>query len=158
MQLSEHVSLAEFTASATATARGIDNSLPDELLPAARETAAMMEAIRAELSRRLGRPVPILISSGYRSQALNAAVGSKPGSDHRKALAVDWTAPAFGTPIQICRVLAPLVGVLGIGQLIYECPRGTPWIHVSRRRPEKLVNRVITIDATGTWPGIQGEA
>lgn len=157
MQLSPHFSLAEFTASATAAARGIDNALPPDLLDNARATAAMLERIREALGRLAGRPVPILITSGYRSLLLNRAVGSKESSDHRRAMAADWSAPSFGTPLQICKALAPQVAGLGIGQLIHECPTGAgAWVHTSTRVPERVINRVITISRAGVLVGIQG--
>lgn len=154
--LSPHFTLAEFTASGMAKARGIDNTLPPELLPNARATAEMLERIREVLAARAGYTVPLLLSSGYRCPALNLAVGSSSTSDHPRAQAADWSASSFGTPLQICRVLAPLVIVLGIGQLIYECPSpGRRWVHTSTRLPEKQVNRVITIGPAGAMLGIQ---
>lgn len=157
MNLSPHFTLAEFVASDKARELNIDNSLPAELLPAAKATAEMHERIRAELSARAGYTVPINASSGYRCAALNTAVGSGKGSDHLRAEAMDWTAATFGTPLQICRVLAPLVSVLGIGQLIYERPKPgrDPWVHTSTRLPLKMVNRVITIGPNGPMLGIQ---
>lgn len=142
MQLSPHFSLSEFTDSDTALRLGIDNSLPDSLLEEAMATADMQERTRAYLSHIAGRDIPIVQTSGYRCLALNTALRSKPTSDHVKALAGDWKAPSFGTPYEICRVLSASVDLLGIGQLIHEY--GT-WVHTSRRRPDKLVNRVITI-------------
>jgi hypothetical protein len=150
MNLSAHFTLAEFVASAVAAERGLDNSLPDELLANAVATCEMMERIRSELSARAGYTVPVLLTSGYRSPAVNLAVGSSSTSDHPRAQAADWSAPSYGTPLQLCRVLAPLVSVLGIGQLIYECP--TPdrrWVHTSTKLPVKMVNRVITIGPGG---------
>ena len=157
MNLSPHFTLAEFIASDKAQALGINNALPPELMPNAQQTAEMLERIRAELGTRAGYTVPIKLSSGYRCQALNAAVGSGIGSDHLRAQAADFSAPAFGTPLQVCRVLAPLVSILNIGQLIYECPRpDRRWVHVSTRVPAKLVNRVITIGPGGaTLLGVQ---
>ena len=154
--LSSHFTVAEFVASAKAAELGIDNSLPDSLLPAARSTAEMLERIRDTLSTRAAYTVPITISSGYRCVALNLAVGSGNTSDHPRAQAADFTAASFGTPLQICRALAPLVQVLGIGQLIYECPTpGRQWVHVSTRLPDKQMNRVITIGPGGPMLGIQ---
>lgn len=145
MNLTPHFTLEEFIRSDKAAAEGIDNTLPPELHANAIATCEMLERIRALLSERAGYTVPILLSSGYRCLALNTAVGSSASSDHIRAQAGDWTAPAFGTPLQICRVLAPLVSTLGIGQLIYECPTpGRRWVHTSTRLPEKQMNRVIT--------------
>lgn len=144
-QLSPHFSVAEFTRSANAARLGIDNRLPVELLLSARETALMMERIRARLSLLAGREVRIDLSSGYRAPVLNSAVGSTApaGGDHPKAAAVDWRADTFGSPLDICRALAPLVSELGIGQLIHEYGE---WVHTSRLITAKPVNRIITID------------
>lgn len=156
MNLSPHFTLSEFTSSAVAAARKIDNALPSDLLDNARATAEMLERIRALLSARGAGTVPLVLSSGYRNSALNMAVGSGSTSDHLRAQAADWTAPAFGTPLQICRALAPLVSALGIGQLIYECPTpGRRWVHTSTRVPQKQSNRVITIGPAGPMLGVQ---
>ena len=146
MKLSAHFTLEEFTTSETAERRRIDNSLPPELLNAAQNTAEMMERIRAVLG-----DLPITVTSGYRSPEVNRAIGSADTSDHPKAAAVDFKCPAFGTPKEIALHLADKIDSLGIGQLIYEF---SSWVHVSTRRPLKDVNRVITIDQTGTRAGI----
>lgn len=143
--MTPHFSLAEFTSSDTAARLGIDNSLPDELREAAHRTLEMMERIRFHID------APVIITSGYRCEALNKAIGSKPGSDHTMALAVDFKAPKAGTPYQIAKSLAPVISIIGIGQLILEF--GT-WVHVSTRIPDKVINRIITIDKDGTRAGI----
>jgi len=143
--MTPHFSLAEFTASDTAARKGIDNDLPDDLREAAHQTLEMMERIRFHID------APIAITSGYRCKALNRVVGSRPGSDHTMALAVDFKSPKAGTPFQIATMLAPVIKIIGIGQLILEF--GT-WVHVSTRIPDKLINRVITVDKDGTRAGI----
>lgn len=143
--MTPHFSLSEFTASDTAARLGIDNDLPDELRENALKTLEMMERIRFHID------APITITSGYRCEALNRAVGSKPGSDHTLAFAVDFKAPRAGTPAEIAKDLASVIDVLGIGQLILEFGS---WVHVSLARPEKTINRIITIDKTGTRAGI----
>lgn len=155
MNLSEHFTLAEFTASETAARRGIGNDLPMELLANAKRAAEMLERIRAFLCRQAGRDVPILPTSGFRCLALNRALGSKDDSDHPKGLAWDWTAPSFGRPSEIARLLAPRVDELGIGQLINEFPSASGgWVHTGVSTPLLAVNRVITITSAGTRPGI----
>ena len=143
--MTPHFSLEEFTASDTAARLNIDNRLPDELREAAHQTLEMMERIRFHID------APITITSGYRCEALNKAVGSKPGSDHTLAFAVDFKAPRAGTPFQIAASLAPVIKIIGIGQLILEF--GT-WVHVSTRIPDKTINRIITIDKIGVKAGI----
>ena len=148
--MTPHFSLEEFTASDTAARLGIDNQVPDDLLENALTTLQMMERIRFHID------APITITSGYRCAALNRAVGSKSGSDHTLAFAVDFKAPKAGTPYEIAKDLASVIDVLGIGQLILEFATadGGGWTHVSLARPEKTINRIITIDKTGVRAGI----
>ena len=143
--MTPHFSLEEFTASDTAARLNIDNRLPDELRENALKTLQMMERIRFHID------APITITSGYRCKALNQAIGSKPTSDHTLAFAVDFKAPRAGTPYEIAKDLAGVIDVLGIGQLILEFGS---WVHVSLARPDKTINRIITIDKTGTRAGI----
>lgn len=152
MVLTEHFTVAEFTASDTALRLGIDNSLPATLLPEAERTCEMLERIRSRLTRLAGQPVPIVVTSGYRCLALNRAIGSADGSDHVRALAVDFKAGRFGSAYQVAKILAPLVTELQIGQLIHEFGS---WVHVSTRMPAKEVNRIITISRRGAEVGVQ---
>lgn len=158
MKLSTNFWLAEFTDSDTAARLGIDNTLPAAMLAEAKQTAAFMELIRAYLGE-LKKPhinaspvdVPIEVLSGYRCLALNRALKSEDGSDHVRMQAVDFIAPTFGTPLEICRALAPVLDELAIGQLIYEYT----WVHVSRRPQVKQFNRVLTLAKAGGYlPGI----
>ncbi len=150
LMLSTHFSANEFTASDTAERMQIYNSLPPELIETAIVTAQMMERIRSRLCSLAGREIPIVVTSGYRCPQLNRAIGSKDTSDHRKAMAVDWRAPAFGTPLEVCKALAPAVEVLGIGQLIYE----RTWVHTSTRIPDMAINRILSVQGKGFTFGI----
>ncbi len=143
--MTPHFSLEEFTQSDTADRLGIDNTLPEILHDNARKTLEMMERIRFHID------APITITSGYRSKALNQAIGSKPTSDHTLAFAVDFKAPKAGKPYDIAKNLAGVIDVIGIGQLILEFGS---WVHVSLARPDKAINRIITIDKTGVRAGI----
>jgi zinc D-Ala-D-Ala carboxypeptidase len=152
--LTQHFSIEEFTASAEATRRGIDNSLPENLRDAARETAQLLERVRDYLRHLCGREVPIVVTSGYRCLLLNRALGSDDTSHHVLAAAADFRAPAVGSPTEICKALASQVSLLGIGQLINEYPDRNGWVHISTRPVDKAVNRVITITGGGTVSGI----
>ena len=149
MKLSPHFTLQELTASSTATRLRLDNTPPPELLPRLVLVAEMLERIRSTLQ------APVIVTSGYRGRAVNAAVGGVTSSDHTQGHAADIVAPGYGTPYQIAKTLAPLVSVLGIGQLILEGIGGKQWVHVSTRVPEKTANRVITITDKGAQLGIQ---
>jgi len=156
VMLAPAFSLAEFERSSTATRLQIDNRVPLELLPNARETCALLQRIRDHLSAHFKRDCPLILSSGYRCLLLNRAVGSKDDSDHIRARAADWRVlRAFGSPTDICRLLAPRVDELQIGQLIDEYPdTGDGWVHTSTHVPAKAFNRVITITHAGTHAGI----
>jgi hypothetical protein len=149
MKLTPHFSLAELTASSTAARLGLDNTPPQELLPPLILTAEMLERIRSTLG------CPVIVTSGYRGPALNRAVGGVTSSDHTRGRAADIVAPGYGSPYQVAKTLAPLVSVLGIGQLILEGINGKRWVHVSTAVPEKVANRVITITDAGLQLGIQ---
>lgn len=79
MNLSEHVTFAEFCHSNTANAHGIDNGIKDlsHLENAKKWAKNVFEPLRAYVGK------PIKINSGYRSKALNKVVpGSSSTSQH----------------------------------------------------------------------------
>ena len=88
MTLTKHFTLEEFTRSSTAKARGIDNTVPEKLIPALRNLCeTVLEPLREQAKE------PVEISSGYRCPALNRAVGGKNTSQHMKGEACDiWHA------------------------------------------------------------------
>jgi hypothetical protein len=96
MQLSDHFSLSEALHSQTASRMGIANDPTIDILDNMKAAASMMEQVRTLLDSK-----PILISSWYRSPALNAAVKGSQGSAHLLGWAIDFTAPKFGTVNQI---------------------------------------------------------
>ena len=149
MNLSTHFTLAEMTASATGQRLGINNTPPPEHLAKLTLTAEMLERVRGALA------APVIVTSGYRSMRLNVAVGGVTSSDHARGQAADIVAPGFGTPYEVAKKLAPMVSVLGIGQLILEGIKGKQWVHVSTRMSDKPANRVITITDAGAQLGIQ---
>ena len=147
MILSPHFTLDEFTRSDTALRLGLTNDLPSDLVPNARDTAAMLERIRAFLG------APMNVTSGYRCLALNKAIGSKDTSDHVKALACDFTVTGM-PPFVIAKKLAAAVDELKIGQLIYE----HQWVHVGVPVPEKVLNRILTVQKWGYISGVNDVA
>lgn len=82
-----------------------------------RSAARRMSATTTESGR------PIQVSSGYRSPAVNAAVGGARDSAHVRGLAADITTPGM-TPKDLA--LAIIRASLEFDQLIYE---GT-WVHI----------------------------
>ena len=85
MQLSKHFSLKEMTKSMTAQRRGIDNSPgAGDIKNLENVCYEILEPVRAHFDK------PITITSGYRSEALCEAIGSKKTSQHAKGQAVDF--------------------------------------------------------------------
>ena len=90
--------------------------------------------------------VPVLISSGYRSAALNAAVGGSATSAHLLGLAADFTSPAFGAPRAICEEL--IAAGLVWDQLILEHPSAADpdgrWVHIGLPQLGKPRQQILT--------------
>ncbi|RAK61829.1 peptidase M15 [Phenylobacterium hankyongense] len=128
--LTAHFALEEL---ACTEHREFDNTPPPEVVATLRMTAARMEEVR----RRLGERV-ITVSSGYRSRALNRAVGGSKTSAHLTGHAVDFNCYGFGEPLEVCRALAG--SDLAFDQLIEE----GGWVHLSfdpRLRRQVLTKR-----------------
>lgn len=118
--LSPHFRLSELTLSQAAVRHSVGNTPNPEQLANLRRTAAMLEQVRTLLGNK-----PIVISSGFRSAAVNSLVGGSLKSAHLSGLAADFTCPGFGTPLQVCRAI--VASGLAFDQCIYE---GT-WVHLA---------------------------
>lgn len=122
MKLSEHFSLEELVFSEVALRKGLDNVPPmTEATNLARLCHTLLEPARELLG------APLRIHSGYRSPAVNAAVGGAQNSAHMQGRAADLV------PIDL-----PLLNAfhalrtsqLPFDQIIQECgPSG--WIHIA---------------------------
>lgn len=117
MKLTEHFTLAEFTDSQTALRKGISNLPSEHAIANLQRVADVLEQVRALFGK------PLVISSGYRSPALNAAVGGAQSSAHLTGLAADFTVPGM-TPSDTAKAIAK--AGIKFDQLIYE---GT-WVHI----------------------------
>ena len=132
LRLTEHFTLAEFERSATATANGIDNRVPSQYVPALEQLCkTILEPLRAFAGQ------PIIISSGYRSPALNKAVGGVANSQHMTGQAADIHIPDTATGSAWFEWMEDN---LLFDQLIKEKSTKTSksfWIHVSFRKDGK---------------------
>ena len=85
MQLSKHFKLIEFTKSMTATRKGIKNEPgAGDIKNLGDVCYEILEPVRAKFDK------PITVTSGYRSEVLCEAIGSKKTSQHAKGQAVDF--------------------------------------------------------------------
>lgn len=128
MQLSKNFSLAELVHSDTAKSRGIDNSLPPYLMRNIKALAERLQLIRDALG------VHIAISSGYRCQELNKAVGGSKNSQHQLALAADIHANGYSAQ-ELFNVISN--SNFGFDQLILERVGGKEWVHISVQPKER---------------------
>ena len=117
--LSPNFTLEELTISQTAAREGIDNTPGKDERRNLRTLARFLEQVRSELGDQ-----PIVINSGYRSPALNAAIKGSKTSAHMKGLAADLIVPSHGTVLQTAKAIA--ASGLPFDQLIYEMS----WIHI----------------------------
>lgn len=131
VKVSEHFSLEEFLP------KGSIDEPPDEVRENIREIAALLlEPLRTHFG------VPVVIHSGYRPAAKNAAVGGVPSSDHERGAAADFHVAQ--TPIHTWEenTIAAFDWLRmerdgAFGQLILEDHRlhygdpGKLWVHVS---------------------------
>jgi zinc D-Ala-D-Ala carboxypeptidase len=128
MKLSNHLTLQEATKSATAIRKGIYNLPVDEHLAALVNTAnKIFEPIRNHFN------VPIGVTSGYRSKALNNAIsGSNKTSQHCKGEALDIDADIYGS-ITNKQIFDFIKDNLDFDQLIFEFGTESEpnWVHVS---------------------------
>jgi hypothetical protein len=135
MQLSKNLALAEVTRSETAKRKGISNMPTPEHIE---NFKLLAENVFQPIRDHFG--VPIRISSGYRSAALNKAIGGAgktvngvyiPASQHCKGEAIDIDMD--GTTITNKQVFDYIKDNLNFDQLIWEFGTNAnpDWVHVS---------------------------
>lgn len=125
MKISKHLDLAELIRSESAKRLGISNMPTPEHIENLKELAEnIFEPIREHFG------VPIYISSGYRSQALNAAIGGSMNSQHSRGMAIDIDMD--GTNIKNSAIFE-YAKTLPFDQLIWEFgTKDNPdWVHIS---------------------------
>ena len=152
MKLSEHFSLSEFTSSQTASRRGLDNTPPPDVVRALTDLCVnVLEPVRKHFG-------VVKVSSGYRSPAVNRAVGGSKTSQHVFGQAADIEVPGVANG-DVARWIARNVD---FDQLILEFyTPGQPnsgWVHVSwrpsDRRKQTLTAKRGFMGKTQYLPGI----
>lgn len=126
MQLSKNLSLAEMLNSESAKRRGISNQPTPEHVENMKLLATkVFQPIRDHFG------VPIIISSGYRSKALNTAIGGSQASQHSKGEAMDIDMD--NTSLTNAQIFHWIKDNLVFDQIIWEFGTNTnpDWVHVS---------------------------
>jgi hypothetical protein len=151
MQLSEHFELAEFIRSSTAKRASISNMPTDAHLENIKLLCEkVLEPIRVHFAR------PIILSSGYRSAALNRAVGGSSSSQHCSGEAADIDMDE--TNVTNAQIFNYIKDNLEFDQLIWEFGTDTnpDWVHVSYesngRQRKQILRAVKKNGATSYLP------
>jgi len=131
-----HFTLAELTHT---DHRSLDNTPNDGELANLKRLAEFLETVKTTLGGK-----PVMISSAYRSKAVNDAVGSKDTSQHRQGLACDFRVPGMAPDAVVRAIIA---ANLPYQQLIREFDA---WTHISIS--DKPKRQALIIDRQGTRP------
>ncbi len=128
LKLSEHLTLAELCKTSVKTE---DGNIPSHVhIENLKRLTKWLEALR----ERVG--VPIIINSGYRSPAVNRAVGGVPTSNHLTGCAVDIRVAGLDQAVRYAAILLDISTQWGepFDEIIIERnARGSIWLHFAVR-------------------------
>jgi len=144
-RLSEHFTLAEMCRTSAKTQ---DGNIPSHVhIENLKRLCGWLERLRSEWNRRYGEgDDPIVINSGYRSEAVNKAVGGVKGSNHLTGCAADIRVAGIEQLLRYATILldisderqatdaTPDSTQQDFDELLLErSPRGTYWLHFAVR-------------------------
>ena len=151
-RLSPHFTLGELTKTSAKTA---DKNIPSHVhIENLKRLCGWLEMLRSEYNRRYGnltpdpspngegseyKEEPIIINSGYRSEAVNKAVGGVKGSNHLTGCAVDIRVAGIEQLVRYATILLDISdeSCEDFDELLLErSPRGTYWLHFAVRPSE----------------------
>ena len=135
MKLSKNLSLSEVVKSNNAIRKGIDNSPNNDHLESLEDVAKdIFQPLRDDLG-------VIYVSSGYRSDALNKAIGGSRKSQHSKGEALDLDNDNKNKAATNTEIFNYIKDNLDFDQLIWEfgTDEKPDWVHVSytTKRPNR---------------------
>lgn len=155
-RLSEHFTLGEMCQTSAKTA---DGNIPSHVhIENLKRLCGWLEMLRDEWNRRYGEgDDPIIINSGYRSEAVNKAVGGVPDSNHLTGCAADIRVAGMEQALRYAVILLDISderqrvgdGTSGMSRedfdelLLERSPRGTYWLHFAVRPPSQENRRKI---------------
>ena len=145
MKLSEHFTLAELCKTSYHTA---DGNIPSHVhIENLKRLCGWLEMLRDEWNKRYGEGNdPIFINSGYRSEAVNKAVGGAKGSNHLTGCAADIRVAGMEQALRYAVILLDISDESqeDFDELLLErSPRGSYWLHFAVRPPSQENRRRI---------------
>ena len=148
-KLSEHFTLGELCKTSAKTQ---DGNIPSHVhIENLKRLCGWLEMLRSEWNKRYGEgDDPIVINSGYRSEAVNKAVGGAKGSNHLTGCAADIRVAGIEQLVRYATILLDISderlrvgdGTSGMGQedfdelLLERSPKGGYWLHFAVRPKE----------------------
>ena len=140
MNLTEHFTLEELTHT---DHREFDNTPNADQINNLERVAELLEQVKKMLGGK-----PIMVNSAFRSLQVNAAVGSKPTSQHCLGCAADIRVPGM-TPDEVVKAIR--ASDIQYDQLIREFDS---WTHISVPNEVRMTprNQTLIIDKAGTRP------
>ena len=133
MKLSEHFSLAEMCK----TSANLDNVPNEAQVENLKRLCGWLEMLRSEWNKRYGEGNdPIFINSGFRSEAVNKAVGGVKGSNHLSGCAADIRVAGIEQLVRNATILLDISDESkeDFDELLLErSPKGNYWLHFAVR-------------------------
>ena len=145
MQLSKNLSLREATKSITALRLGVDNTPEEyEIKNLERIACAVFQPLRDHFD------TPIAVTSGFRSKALNEAIGGSKYSQHITGEALDLDAHVYGE-VSNAELFDFIATRLEFDQLIWEFGDDDEpaWVHVSLKRKDNRGRKLKAVREDG---------
>ena len=144
-KLSEHFTLRELCKTSVKTA---DGNIPSHVhIENLKRLCGWLEMLRDEWNRRYGEgDDPIIINSGYRSDAVNKAIDGVKSSNHLKGYAADIRVAGME---QVLRYAVILLDISDESRedfdelLIERSPKGGYWLHFAVRPPSQENRRKV---------------
>ena len=127
-KLSDHFTLAEMCK----TKANLENVPNEAQVKNLKRLCGWLEMLRSEWNNRYGDgDDPIIINSGYRSEAVNKAVGGAKGSNHLTGCAVDIRCIGIEQALRYAALLLDIADLNheDYDELLIEQKGYTYWIH-----------------------------
>ena len=145
LRLTPHFTLGELCKTSAKTA---DGNIPSHVhIENLKRLCGWLEMLRDEWNRRYGEGNdPIIINSGYRSEAVKKAVGGVKGSNHLTGCAADIRVAGMEQALRYAVILLDISDESqeDFDELLLErSPKGSYWLHFAVRPPSQENRRKI---------------